>query len=82
MQMDMKYPVRRETYERMNSNELRSTFVVNNMFKPGKISLTYAFIDRAVIGSAVPTDSPPDTGREQGISLSRVFHATERGRCV
>lgn len=58
MEMEMKYPVNKKTYQRMNSDELRENFIVNNTFKPGELTLTYSFIDRAVIGSAVPTDKP------------------------
>jgi len=48
-------PVR---YARMTSDELRSTFLVETLFAPGRIELAYVDLDRAVIGSAVPMDSP------------------------
>lgn len=42
-------------YARMTTEELRSTFLLEGMFTPGKIELAYVDLDRAVIGSAVPT---------------------------
>jgi 4-deoxy-L-threo-5-hexosulose-uronate ketol-isomerase len=45
-------PVR---YARMTTEELRSTFLLEGMFTPGKIQLAYVDLDRTVIGSAVPT---------------------------
>jgi 4-deoxy-L-threo-5-hexosulose-uronate ketol-isomerase len=45
-------------YPRMTTAELRETFLVDEMFKPGEIALAYVDLDRTVIGSAVPTASP------------------------
>jgi 4-deoxy-L-threo-5-hexosulose-uronate ketol-isomerase len=48
-------PVR---YKRMTTEELRETFLVENLFAPDKIELVYADLDRTVIGSAVPHSGP------------------------
>lgn len=50
--LQMADPVR---YARMTSEELRETFLLQDLFTPGKIDLTYVDLDRTVIGSAVPT---------------------------
>jgi 4-deoxy-L-threo-5-hexosulose-uronate ketol-isomerase len=42
-------------YRTMTTEELRETFLIDNLFHPGQIGLTYVDLDRAVIGSAVPT---------------------------
>lgn len=42
-------------YRTMTTEELRETFLVANLFEPGKLSVTYIDLDRTVIGSAVPT---------------------------
>jgi 4-deoxy-L-threo-5-hexosulose-uronate ketol-isomerase len=52
--LQMADPVR---YARMTTEELRSTFLLEGMFTPGKIELAYVDLDRTVIGSAVPTAS-------------------------
>jgi 4-deoxy-L-threo-5-hexosulose-uronate ketol-isomerase len=52
--LQMADPVR---YARMTTEELRSTFLLEGMFTPGKIELAYVDLDRTVIGSAVPTGS-------------------------
>ena len=44
-------------YPRMTTAELRDTFLFENAFRPGEISLAYVDLDRTVIGSAVPTDA-------------------------
>jgi len=50
--LQMADPVR---YARMMTEELRSTFLLDGMFKPGQIELAYVDLDRTVIGGAVPT---------------------------
>ncbi len=45
-------------YCTMTTSELREAFLVDSLFQPGQISLTYADLDRTVFGSAVPTGEP------------------------
>lgn len=47
-------PVRFPT---MRTEELRSTFLAEGLFEPGKIDVAYVDLDRTVIGGAVPTSS-------------------------
>jgi 4-deoxy-L-threo-5-hexosulose-uronate ketol-isomerase len=48
-------PVR---YGLMNTDELRETFLLEDLFEPNQIDLAYVDLDRTVIGSAVPADTP------------------------
>jgi 4-deoxy-L-threo-5-hexosulose-uronate ketol-isomerase len=50
--LQMADPVR---YARMTSEELRETFLLQDIFTPERIDLAYVDMDRTVIGSAVPT---------------------------
>ncbi|QMV17882.1 5-dehydro-4-deoxy-D-glucuronate isomerase [Granulicella sp. 5B5] len=43
-------------YPRMTTAELRETFLLEEAFVPGAITLAYVDLDRAVLGGAVPTD--------------------------
>jgi 4-deoxy-L-threo-5-hexosulose-uronate ketol-isomerase len=45
-------------YQRMSSEELRSSFLIDSLFTPGAVELVYVDLDRTVVGSAVPLDSP------------------------
>jgi len=49
--VQMADPVRFPT---MTTEELRATFLVQNLFELGQINLTYIDLDRTIIGSAVP----------------------------
>jgi 4-deoxy-L-threo-5-hexosulose-uronate ketol-isomerase len=42
-------------YRTMTTQELRETFVIEDLFQVGRMSMTYVDLDRTVIGSAVPT---------------------------
>jgi len=44
-------------YETMTTQELRRTYLIEDLFAKGQIVLRYWVSDRAVVGSAVPTDS-------------------------
>ncbi len=45
-------------YGLMNTEELRETFLLEDMFTPGEIELAYVDLDRTVIGGAVPAATP------------------------
>ena len=47
-------PVR---YPRMNTDELRETFLLDSLYEPGKLHLNYVDLDRAVAGFAAPLDA-------------------------
>ncbi len=44
-------------YQRLNTQELRTAFLLDALFVPKKLELVYSDTDRAIIGSAVPMDS-------------------------
>lgn len=48
-------PVR---YARMTTDELRAAFLVDSLFAPGRVELLYCEVERAVVGSVVPTTAP------------------------
>jgi 4-deoxy-L-threo-5-hexosulose-uronate ketol-isomerase len=56
----------RFAYRRMNTDELRTHFVVESVFQPGRVELVYTNVDRAVVGGIVPTTEPLELkgGRE------------------
>ncbi len=48
-------PVR---YPRMNTQELRETFLLDDRYQAGAIQLAYVDLDRAIVGMAAPLESP------------------------
>jgi 4-deoxy-L-threo-5-hexosulose-uronate ketol-isomerase len=60
----------------MNSQEIRDSFLVENLFGEDKIELLYAFDDRAIIGSAIPTKKA--LALEAGEELACEYFAERR----
>lgn len=56
--MKMLYTADQTRYQRMTNEELKQAFVINDLFQAGELALTYTDVDRAVVGSAVPTSTP------------------------
>ena len=52
--MQMLYLADQVRYQRMNTDELRQTFLVDDLFQPGKVVLHYTEADRGIVGSVVP----------------------------
>ena len=74
--MEVRYvpdPVR---FQRMNTSELREEFLVDNLFKPGEITLVYSDVDRAIVGSATPTNAALKL--EAGEELKADYFAQRR----
>lgn len=42
----------------LDTMALRESFLLEELFPPGELKLVYTDLDRAIVGSAVPTDSP------------------------
>jgi 4-deoxy-L-threo-5-hexosulose-uronate ketol-isomerase len=53
--LEIRYTNNPDYYKRLGSEELRKTFLVDSLFKSGKLTLIYTDVDRSIIGSAVPT---------------------------
>jgi len=55
--MDVRYLPTPEHFKRMNTQEVRQRFLIEQAFRSGEINLTYSHVDRMVIGSIVPANS-------------------------
>ncbi len=56
--MEMRITPSINEYPQIKTSALRQGFMLENLFAPGKLQLTYTDLDRAIVGSACPTDSP------------------------
>ena len=56
--MKSKYTIGINEYKRMNTAELRSTFLLEDMFLAGQSELVYCEVDRTVVGGFTPTNAP------------------------
>jgi 4-deoxy-L-threo-5-hexosulose-uronate ketol-isomerase len=54
MSIEIRHAVDPVRYQRMNTKELRESFLVDTLFREDEIKLVYSHVDRAIVGSAVP----------------------------
>ena len=54
----MLYLPRAEELARMTTDEVRASFLIADIFRPGELTLHALDLDRVVLGGAVPTSSP------------------------
>ena len=66
-------------YSRMTTAELREAFLVDGLFSAGAVQAVYVDLDRAVIGSAVPTDRPLELGSYDELRASYFTERRELG---
>ena len=55
--MDVRYLADQVRYQTMTTDELRNSFMVDSLFKPGEVVLLYTDVDRAIVGSVVPKNN-------------------------
>lgn len=66
-------------YELMNTEDLRETFLLEEMFQPGEIEFAYVDLDRTVIGSAVPTTAALKLETEPELRADYFLERREMG---
>ncbi len=65
-----------ECFELMDTTEIRESFLIENLFAPGEVSMIYSDVDRVIVGSAVPTDKA--LSLKAGKELAAEYFAERR----
>jgi 4-deoxy-L-threo-5-hexosulose-uronate ketol-isomerase len=55
---DIRWAIDPEAAALMGTEELRSNFLIDALFEPGRIKLSYTHYDRMIVGGAMPIDTP------------------------
>ena len=71
--MDVRYSPDQIGFKKMTSNEIRDTFLIDQLFKEGKIYTLYSDIDRSITGSALPTDKGLKLGSSKKEMAAEYF---------
>jgi len=58
MRLDIRYGHHPDDVKGYDTTKLREQFLVEKLFVPGDLVLTYTHVDRVVFGGATPTDAP------------------------
>ncbi len=56
--MEVRYSPDPVRFQRMTTQEVRDSFLIETLYKQDKIELVYSDVDRAIVGSSVPMDKP------------------------
>jgi len=54
--MEVRFAPNAQAAQRMTTEELRSNYLIENLFVKGNVALVYSDVDRAIIGGIVPAD--------------------------
>jgi 4-deoxy-L-threo-5-hexosulose-uronate ketol-isomerase len=53
--MDVRYSPDQNGFKKLDTDELRKSFLIEDLFQKNKIPMTYSDVDRSITGSAVPS---------------------------
>ena len=56
--MEMRYPAHPDKVKTYTTDQLRSEFLIENLFVEGAVNMVYSHIDRIITGGAAPTTAP------------------------
>ncbi|MEI8038662.1 MAG: hypothetical protein WCJ14_09750 [Verrucomicrobiota bacterium] len=63
----------------LDTAALRSSFLLDDLFVPGALGLVYTDLDRAVVGSAIPTTQPLELGADDALKADYFCQRRELG---
>jgi 4-deoxy-L-threo-5-hexosulose-uronate ketol-isomerase len=68
--MDIRQPANPKDFESYTTERMRKEFLVQNLFLPGSVNLTYSYIDRMIIGGICPNKPLMlESGKELGTAF-------------
>jgi 4-deoxy-L-threo-5-hexosulose-uronate ketol-isomerase len=76
-QMDIRQALDSERARTLDTEGLRRSFLIQQIFRPGELTLTYSHIDRIVVGGAMPSAGPVVVGADLGKTFG-VDHFLQR----
>jgi len=56
--MEMRHSPDNKTFKKLDTNEIRKSFLMENLFRGGTVKTVYLDLDRAIVGGAAPLNEP------------------------
>ena len=71
MKMDIRYANHPEDAKKYTTEEVRNHFLINSLFVPDEINLTYSHVDRIIAGGIMPVEQAVKlkAGKEMGVDF-------------
>lgn len=79
MTNDIRQVAHPDAVKRFDTAELRQHFLIESVFRPGEVSLTYSHIDRLVVGGAMPTAAALPLPASKAIGTDSFLKRRELG---
>ncbi|MGP4039366.1 5-dehydro-4-deoxy-D-glucuronate isomerase [Gracilibacillus sp. D59] len=77
--MDIRYANHPEEIKRYNTDELREKFLVEKLFEPGKVHLTYTHVDRMIFGGVTPASKELTIKLDKQLGVNYFLERRELG---
>lgn len=79
MELDIRYAAHPEDVKSYDTAALRRHFLIDSLFTPDAVNMTYSHVDRIMVGGAMPVDKALtlEAGREMGVDY--FFERREAG---
>ncbi|MBS4195125.1 5-dehydro-4-deoxy-D-glucuronate isomerase [Lederbergia citri] len=77
--METRYANHPEEIKRYNTDELRSHFLVEKLFEPGKVLLTYTHHDRMIFGGVTPAENELTIKLDKELGVEYFLERRELG---
>ena len=77
--MDVRYGAGPGEIDHMGTDRLRAEFLVEGLFTPGRMRMTYTHLDRMIVGGAMPLADPLEFGDGAVVGTPLFFTAREAG---
>lgn len=77
--METRYAYAPESIARMTTEELRKEFLVEQVFVPGEIRLTYSHNDRLIFGGVTPANEPLEIKLNKDLGVEYFLERRELG---
>lgn len=77
--LDVRHPSHPEDAKHYTTERLRKEFLIQNIFVPGKINLTYSHVDRVVAGGACPAAEPLELVASNDFGAETFLERREMG---
>ncbi len=79
MQIELRYSHHPEDFKGYDTARIRKEFLVENIFVPGEICLTYSMYDRFIVGGAMPVQAPLMLETFDALKAPEFLHRRELG---
>jgi 4-deoxy-L-threo-5-hexosulose-uronate ketol-isomerase len=63
----------------LDTDDMRASFLLEDLFLPGQICLVYTDLDRAIVGSVIPTNTPLTLGNDDALKADFFCQRRELG---